>query len=142
MQRCTTLLLAATALAAAGAASSADVEVMTQNQYVGTDLIALVTEPDFNAAVVDALKNRAESRPAERAKALAALIANRKPALVGLQEVYGSPASSTRPLRTARAATTRRSPAPSPTSSPTRSRRWAMTMSRQPRSSISTCRTA
>ena len=88
MQRCTTLLLAATALAAAGAASSADVEVMTQNQYVGTDLIALVTEPDFNAAVVDALKNRAESRPAERAKALAALIANRKPALVGLQEVY------------------------------------------------------
>ena len=60
MQRCTTLLLAATALAAAGAASSADVEVMTQNQYVGTDLIALVTEPDFNAAVVDALKNRAD----------------------------------------------------------------------------------
>ena len=89
MQRCTTLLLAATALAAAGAASSADVEVMTQNQYVGTDLIALVTEPDFNAAVVDALQNRAESRPAERAKALAALIASRKPALVGLQEVYG-----------------------------------------------------
>jgi len=88
MQRWTTPLLAAAALATAGAASSADVEVMTQNQYVGTDLIALVTEPDFNAAAVDALKNRAASRPAERAKALAALIAKRKPALVGLQEVY------------------------------------------------------
>jgi len=89
MQRWTTPLLAATALAVAGAASSADVEVMTQNQYVGTDLIALVTEPDFNAAVVDALATRAASLPAERAKALAALIAKRKPALVGLQEVYG-----------------------------------------------------
>jgi len=87
MQRWTTLLLAATTLAA-GAATSADVEVMTQNQYVGTELIALVTEPDFNAAVVDALKTRAASLPAERAKALAALIAKRKPALVGLQEVY------------------------------------------------------
>ena len=89
MQRWTKPLLAATALAIAGAASSADVEVMTQNQYVGTDLIALVTEPDFNTAVVDALKNRAESLPAQRAKALAALIAKRRPALVGLQEVYG-----------------------------------------------------
>jgi hypothetical protein len=88
MQRWTTPLLAAAALATAGAASSADVEVMTQNQYVGTELIALVTEPDFNAAAVEALKNRAASRPAERAKALAALIAKRKPALVGLQEVY------------------------------------------------------
>lgn len=88
MQRWATPLLAVAALAASGAASSAEVEVMTQNQYVGTDLIALVTEPDFNAAAIDALKNRAESLPAERAKALAALIAKRKPSLVGLQEVY------------------------------------------------------
>jgi hypothetical protein len=61
---------------------------MTQNQYVGTDLIALVTEPDFNAAVIDALKTRAESLPSDRAKALAALIARRAPSLVGLEEVY------------------------------------------------------
>jgi endonuclease/exonuclease/phosphatase family metal-dependent hydrolase len=88
MQPWTTPLLAATALAAAGAASSADIEVMTQNQYVGADLIGVVTEPDFNAAVIEFLQTRATSLPAERAKALAALIAKRKPALVGLQEVY------------------------------------------------------
>jgi hypothetical protein len=81
-------LCAATLIAIAGTASAGDIEVMTQNQYVGTDLIALVTEPDFNAAAIDALKNRAESLPGERAKALAALIAKRRPALVGLQEVY------------------------------------------------------
>jgi hypothetical protein len=34
---------------------------------------------------VDALATRAASLPAERTKALAALIAKRKPALVGLQ---------------------------------------------------------
>ena len=37
------------AMAIATTTHAADVEVMTQNQYVGTDLIALVTEPDFNA---------------------------------------------------------------------------------------------
>jgi len=82
--------LAGAGLLAIGAlANAADIEVMTQNQYVGTDLIALVTEPDFNAAVVDALKTRAASLPSERVKALAALIAKRNPALVGLEEVYG-----------------------------------------------------
>ena len=72
----------------AGAASSAEIEVMTQNQYVGTDLIGLVASPDFNAAVVAALETRAASLPGERAKALAALIGKRDPALVGLQEAY------------------------------------------------------
>lgn len=69
-------------------AQAADIEVLTQNQYVGTELIALVTEPDFNAAVVDALKTRAATRPAERMQALARLIHVRAPALVGLEEVY------------------------------------------------------
>lgn len=77
-----------TLLGIAVTASAADVEVMTQNQYVGTDLIGLVESDDFNAAVVDALKTRADSMPAERVKALAALIMKRNPALVGLQEVY------------------------------------------------------
>lgn len=76
-------LLATNALAA-----TEQVSVMTQNQYVGTELIGLVTEPDFNAAVVNALEVRAASMPAERAEALAALIGKRAPALVGLQEVY------------------------------------------------------
>jgi hypothetical protein len=75
-------------LGAAGAVSAADVEVMTQNQYVGTDLIGLVASDDFNAAVVDALKTRAQSMPVERVKALAALVMKRNPALAGLQEVY------------------------------------------------------
>jgi endonuclease/exonuclease/phosphatase family metal-dependent hydrolase len=53
------------------------------------DLIALVAPGgDFDAKVVAALEDRAASRPAERARALAALIHKRGPALVGLQEVY------------------------------------------------------
>ena len=78
----------ATLLAASAVAATDQVSVMTQNQYVGTELIALVTEPDFNGAVVEALKTRAASLPSDRAKALAALIAKRAPSLVGLEEVY------------------------------------------------------
>jgi len=83
-------------LAAAGAsllavnafAATEQVSVMTQNQYVGTDLIGLVSDPDFNGAVIRALEVRAASLPAERVKALAALIGKRAPSLVGLEEVY------------------------------------------------------
>ncbi|HET7204205.1 MAG TPA: endonuclease/exonuclease/phosphatase family protein [Steroidobacteraceae bacterium] len=83
------LVLAIASLGAiASTARAADIEVMTQNQYVGTDVIALAAEPDFNAAVVDALRTRAATRPAERMKALARLIEIRRPALVGLVEVY------------------------------------------------------
>jgi hypothetical protein len=81
-------LLAAAAIFAAGPAASADIEVMTQNQYVGADLIGVVSEPDFNAAAIEFLQIRAASLPAERTRALAALIDRRAPALVGLQEVY------------------------------------------------------
>lgn len=84
----TMLALASASLFGIAYAQAADVEVLTQNQYVGTDLIALVTEPDFNAAVIDALRTRAGTRPAERMQALARLIRLRDPALVGLQEVY------------------------------------------------------
>lgn len=88
MKRMTSFVVSAVLLGAAGAAASAEIEVMTQNQYVGTDLIGLVESPDFNAAVVAALETRAASLPAERASALAALIRKRNPALVGLQEAY------------------------------------------------------
>jgi endonuclease/exonuclease/phosphatase family metal-dependent hydrolase len=81
-------LWAATLLAVAGTAASAEIEVMTQNQYVGTDLIGLVESDDFNAATIAALRDRAKSMPTLRARALAALIGKRGPALVGLQEVY------------------------------------------------------
>lgn len=81
-------LLAAAAILAAAPAVSADIEVMTQNQYVGADLIGVVSEPDFNAAAIEFLQIRAASLPSERTRALAALIDRRAPALVGLQEVY------------------------------------------------------
>lgn len=88
MRRTQVLVLAGASLLGIAQAQAADVEVMTQNQYVGTDLIALVTEPDFNGAVVDALRTRAATLPADRMAALARLIRLRGPALVGLQEVY------------------------------------------------------
>lgn len=81
-------LFAATLLALAGTAAAGEIDVMTQNQYVGNDLIGLVTASDFNAAVIAALQTRAASAPVERARALAKLIHRRGPALVGLQEVY------------------------------------------------------
>jgi len=93
------LSIAGTALLAGVASASAgEIEVMTQNQYVGTDLIGLVASPDFNAAVIEALQNRAASLPTERAQALAALIGKRGPALVGLQEVYKFSCVDTNPF--------------------------------------------
>lgn len=84
--------LLALALASLGAttlsAQAADVQVMTQNQYVGTEIIGLVTNPDLNAAIVYALETRAASLPAERVTALASLVKSRMPALVGMQEVW------------------------------------------------------
>src|SRR5512135_3621711 len=72
-------------------AGAADIRLMTQNQYLGADLAAIVAAPNadaFNAAVVAALQTVAANIPTERMKALAADIAKEQPALVGLQEVY------------------------------------------------------
>jgi len=88
MKHILTTLLSASLLGTAGTAAASEVEVMTQNQYVGTELIGLVSEPDFNLAVLNALRTRAASLPAERVAALAALISRRSPALTGMQEVY------------------------------------------------------
>jgi len=81
-------------LGAASLCTAAQIDVMTQNHYLGTDLApvlnAATADPfdpvAFNAAVVDALTRIAATRPAERARALAAGIAQRKPDVVGLQE--------------------------------------------------------
>ena len=81
-------LVSAGLLSIGASAFAVDIEVMTQNQYVGTDLIELVTNADFNAAVVNGLMTRAASLPSERVKALADLINKRGPALVGLEEVH------------------------------------------------------
>jgi len=82
--------------AAAGGTWAADIDVMTQNQYLGADLApvlgAATAEPfdpqAFSAAVVEALTRIARTRPAERAQALAAMIGERRPDVVGLQEAY------------------------------------------------------
>jgi hypothetical protein len=69
---------------------AADIQVMTQNQYLGADLAPVFNAPSpaaFNEAAVAALQQIAASKPAKRIKALAAEIAKAGPALVGLQEV-------------------------------------------------------
>lgn len=88
MKRILLAAAGATLLALNATAATEQLSVMTQNQYVGTDLIGLVTEPDFNAAVIRALEVRAASLPSDRVRALSALIAGRAPSLVGLEEVY------------------------------------------------------
>jgi len=91
MKRFTMTLLSASLLGFAGAASSAEIEVMTQNQYLGADiapLILAIGTPGFNDAVVTALVQIADNRSQERFEALAALITKRRPHLVGLQEVW------------------------------------------------------
>lgn len=90
------LLCAAMALAFAGTASAAEIEVMTQNQYLGANLDPIIAagaanpfDPvAFNAAVVGALASVAANLPLQRFEALGALIAKRNPHLVGLQEVF------------------------------------------------------
>jgi hypothetical protein len=73
---------------------AADIDVMSQNQYLGADLAPVVTAiasgdlVGMNNAVTAALKGVAATRTADRMAALAALIAKRQPALVGLQEVF------------------------------------------------------
>ncbi len=71
--------------------SRADVTVMTQNQYLGADLTPLLAAPDaaaLNETVVVALRQIAETDFSRRADRLARLIAQRRPHLVGLQEVW------------------------------------------------------
>ncbi len=73
-------------------AVAGDIDVMTQNQYLGADLGTIVTaaatgNPSaINDAVVAALRQVASSKPAERMAAQAAVISKRRPALVALQE--------------------------------------------------------
>jgi hypothetical protein len=96
MKQLRSVTLAAAMMAMSCAAVAADIEVMTQNQYLGADLApvlgAATTVPfdpaAFNAAVVAALGKIAATRPAERARALADEIADRRPDVVGVQEAY------------------------------------------------------
>ena len=96
MKRYALTLLAASLLGLAGTASSAEIEVMTQNQYLGANLNPIIEAGSaipfdpaaFNAAVVGALAQIAGNLPRQRFQALGAVIAERKPHLVGLQEMF------------------------------------------------------
>ena len=89
-------ILGAALLGAASPGTAIEIDVMTQNQYIGVDLapvLAAATAQPFdpaalNAAVVTALGKIAAGRPTDRARALAAEIAKRNPDVVGIQEVF------------------------------------------------------
>ncbi len=92
MKRLIAISLAFLLLGASQTAMAADsIEVMTQNQYLGADLtpvIAALDIPSFIAAATAALTQVGANDFPTRADALAELIANRLPELVGLQEVF------------------------------------------------------
>lgn len=78
-------------LAALPARAETDISIMTQNEYLGTDLAPLLRAPDaatFNTALVTALTEVASSDFPRRAERMAKLIAKRKPHLVAAQEVW------------------------------------------------------
>lgn len=89
-------LVGSALLGFATASPANDLSVMTQNQYLGTDLAPIVgaatavpfNEVAFNDAVVTALRQIAATRPAVRAFGLATQIALRQPHVVGLQEAF------------------------------------------------------
>jgi len=89
-------LFGAALISSTSLAAPPDIDVMTQNQYIGADLAPVLAAASadpfdpaaFNTAVVQTLGKIAAGNPQQRAKALAAEIAKRNPDVVGLQEVY------------------------------------------------------
>jgi endonuclease/exonuclease/phosphatase family metal-dependent hydrolase len=73
-----------------GKSEKTDIKVMTQNQYLGADLgpVIAATPEQYPFAIVNALQSIAINNIPERAATLAQSIAERKPDLVALQEVY------------------------------------------------------
>ena len=84
-------MLTFSCLSAFAGNDKADIKVMTQNQYLGADLgpiISATTPQEYAVAVAGALQSIAANNYQERALSLAESIADRKPHLVALQEVY------------------------------------------------------
>ncbi|MGB5104749.1 MAG: hypothetical protein WBO04_15720 [Steroidobacteraceae bacterium] len=83
-------LAAGLLLAFAGTASSAEIDLMTQNRYLGTDLTPVITAPpdQVSARVVAALENVAASLPAERLERLSKLVRDRSPHVRALNEAF------------------------------------------------------
>jgi len=80
--------------ASAGPPSSTDVQVMTQNQYVGANLFPLIPalasgNPDIiNSALVGIISTMSANRTVDRVNALSSEILERKPDFVGIQEAW------------------------------------------------------
>ena len=83
------ILLPATLMAAPP--GKPDIVVMTQNQYLGADLTPIVAAEgpeEYNLAVLNAMFQITANNTPERVQALAETILERKPHLVGLQEMF------------------------------------------------------
>ena len=84
----------ATLFSVASLTMAAEIDVMTQNQYLGAELTPVPVAGQsgdpvaFNAAVVQALGKIAATRPAVRVRALSWQIQLRAPDVVGVQEAY------------------------------------------------------
>lgn len=78
------------AIFAAASASAAEIDVMTQNQYLGTDLTPVITAPPelISERVVEALENVAASLPSERLERLAKMTRDRSPHVLVLNEAF------------------------------------------------------
>ena len=80
--------------ASAGPPSSMDVQVMTQNQYVGANLFPLIPalasgDPAIiNSTLVGVISTISANRTVDRVNALSREILNRKPDFVGIQEAW------------------------------------------------------
>lgn len=85
------LALAIILVGAPQALLAGEIELMTRNLYLGADLapvISATTPAEFLAAALAALDQIAANNFPERAEALAGEIADKRPHLVGLQEVF------------------------------------------------------
>ncbi len=92
MKHLLALVVLASLLGAGPAVAENDqIDVMTQNQYLGADLTPVVaagTPQEFQDALIEALQQIAANDLPARAEKLAELIADRLPEVVGLQEMF------------------------------------------------------
>lgn len=90
MKNYSMLSLTLFAFALSTTAAAGEIKVMTQNQYLGTDLTPVITAPpeQINDRVIEALENVAASLPAERLEKLAAIILKRGAHAVVLNEAF------------------------------------------------------
>ena len=91
MRKLIALGLGALLLVAASSAVAADIEVMTQNQFLGADLnplIAAFGTPQQDEVIAATLEQMAANNFPLRARALAKQICDKQPHVVALQEVF------------------------------------------------------